>query len=398
MQQDMAQDRIQALAHAGEAGVVIVGAGLAGYTLAKELRKLAPDQAITLVSADAGALYSKPMLSNALAQGHAAQALVQASAAQQSERLGIRVMAACPVRAIHASAHRLETEAGDLPYGQLVLALGARPRRPTWARDDAVLSVNHLDDYARFRERLQPGSRVCIVGAGLVGCEFANDLAAAGHAVTVVNSAALPLANILPEALGHRVMTSLSGLGVDWHCDQAVIGVEPDASGWRVVLRGGAAVHADLVLSAVGLEAETGLARSAGLATGRGITVDRHLATADPHIHALGDCAEVENLWLPYVLPLMQQARSLAATLAGQPTALTLPALPVVVKTPACPLVVCPPPAGAQGAWQAHQDSPEGAEYVFTNPDGAALGFALAGSACAKRRQWAGRVPPLLGG
>lgn len=377
-------------------GVVIVGAGLAGYTLAKELRKLAPDQAITLVSADVGDLYSKPMLSNALTQGQSVQALVQASAAQQAERLGIRVMTQCPVRALHPTDHRLETEAGDLIYERLALALGARPRRPTWAREDAVLSINHLDDYARFRQRLQPGTRVCIIGAGLVGCEFANDLAAAGYGVTLVNGAALPLANVLPEALGHQVMASLSALGVTWRCAGEVIGVESAASGWRVVLREGEAVEADLVLSAVGLEAETGLARSAGLPTGRGIRVDRYLATANRHIHALGDCAEVENLWLPYVLPLMQQARSLAATLAGQPTALSLPALPVVVKTPACPLVVCPPPDGARGTWQAEQDSPDGAEYVFIGADGAPLGFALAGAACARRRHWASRVPPLL--
>lgn len=388
MNHDLNQDR--------NAGVVIVGAGLAGYTLARELRKLAPERTITLVSADSGALYSKPMLSNALAQGHTAQALVQASAAQQSQRLGIRVLAQRRVRAIHPSARRLETDAGDLPYERLVLALGARPRRPGWARDDAVLSVNHLDDYARFRERLRPGSRVCIVGAGLVGCEFANDLAAAGHGVTVVNSTALPLTNVLPEALGRQVMSRLANLGVDWRCGRDVIGVDPAESDWRVVLSEGETVQADLVLSAVGLEAETALARSAGLHTGRGITVDRYLATSDPCIHALGDCAEVEGLWLPYVLPLMQQARSLAATLAGQHTAMNLPALPVVVKTPACPLVTCPPPAGAQGTWQARRDTPDGAEYAFTDEGGRELGFALAGDACGLRRQWAARMPDLL--
>ncbi|MEW6677972.1 MAG: FAD-dependent oxidoreductase [Pseudomonadota bacterium] len=379
-----------------DAPLVIIGAGLAGYTLAKELRKLAPDLPITLVTADSGALYSKPMLSNALAQGQAPEALVQASAAQQAEKLGITVLPHCPVKAIHREIRQLDTACGPLAYSRLVLALGARPRRLVADGAEALPAVNHLDDYASFRQGLAPGARVIILGAGLVGCEFANDLAATGHAVTLVEAAERPLARVLPAALSQRLQTSLAALGVAWHCGSQVKSVTPAGSGWQVKLADGSVLEGDGVLSAIGLEPETALAQAAGLAVGQGIQVDRTLATCDPDIYALGDCVEVEGLVLPYVLPLMQQARSLAATLAGTPTRMSLPALPVAVKTPACPLVVCPPPVGAEGDWIADRDDAGGAQYRFVDGAGALLGFALAGDACGQRRALAAQAPALL--
>lgn len=381
--------------------IVIVGAGLAGYTLAKELRKLAPDQSIALVTADSGALYSKPMLSNALAQGHTAPGLVQAGAEDQAAKLNLDLRAHCTASAIRPADHVLETTGGPLPYRHLVLALGANPRQPDFPGAEHVLSVNHLDDYARFRERLAPGAHVAILGAGLVGCEFANDLAASGYGVTLVENAERPLARMAPPELSRRLQASLASLGVAWHCGSGIRELRQEERGYTLVLRDGAQMQADLVLSAIGLAPETALARDAGLAVGRGIRVDSLLATSQRDIHALGDCAEMDDkasggLLLPYVLPLMAQARALAATLAGTPTRLVLPALPVAVKTPVCPMVLCPPAAVAQGSWHQERDDAAGAIHHFLAPDGALLGFALAGDACGQRRQLAARVPALL--
>ena len=376
--------------------ILIVGAGLAGYTLAKELRKLAPDQPITLVTADSGALYSKPMLSNALAQGHTPQGLIQASAEDQAAKLNLDLRHHCAAVAIRAGEHVLETACGALPYRHLVLALGARPRKLGFPGAKLALSVNHLDDYARFRERLAPGARVAILGAGLVGCEFANDLAASGHKVAIVETTDRPLARMAPPGLSQRLQASLASLGVEWHCGSGVTALRSVEDGYEIVLNDGSILQADLVLSATGLVPETALAQSAGLATGRGILVDGMLSSSVPDIYALGDCAEVGGLLLPYVLPLMQQARSLAATLAGTPTRLALPALPVAVKTPACPLVLCPPAAEAPGSWHSERDDDAGASHHYLGPDGALLGFALAGDACGQRRQLAARAPALL--
>lgn len=376
--------------------VVIVGAGLAGYTLARELRKLAPALPITLVSADAADFYSKPMLSNALAQGNAPAALVQGSAADQAAKLDIEIRGHCRVHAIRRAERRLDTEADPITYGRLVLALGARPRRLAIPGGGLALSVNHLDDYARFRARLMPGAHVCILGAGLVGSEFANDLAAAGYRVTLVEPATAPLAHMLPPPLSERLRDALAGTGVAWRGATTAVAIEAADVGYAVVLADGTSVRADLVLAATGLEPETDLARAAGLAVARGIVADRRLATSDPAIHALGDCVEVAGMVLPYVLPLMQQARTLAANLAGGETDLQLAAMPVAVKTPACPLVVCPPPPAAAGQWLAERDDATGATYRFRDAAGRLLGFALAGDAGGQRRQLAAQVPAML--
>ncbi len=378
------------------ASTVIVGAGLAGYTLAKELRKLVPDQPITLVTADSGALYSKPMLSNALAQGNTPESLIQAVAEDQAEKLGITLFPHRKVLAIDRQAKRLETDQGPLPYGRLVLALGARPRRPSFPGAEFLFSVNHLDDYAGFRARLFPGAKVVILGAGLVGCEFANDLALGGYQVTLVEAAGQLLGNQVPPALADRLMQGLVALGVTCHCLSGIQQVKAGSGGYLVELRQGEWLEADVLLSAVGLQAETEVAAAAGLDVGRGIVVDASLSTRDPDIFALGDCAEVAGLSLPFVLPLMQQARALAATLSGTTTRLSLPALPVAVKTPACPLVLCTPPADSVGHWQQERDDAAGASYHYVAASGALLGFALAGDACAQRRQLAGRAPALL--
>jgi len=173
----------------------------------------------------------------------------------------------------------------------------------------------------------------------------------------------------------------------------------PDGAGLVVTLSDGSTLETDLVLSAIGLKPRTQLASSAGVAVARGIQVNRELVTSVPHVHAIGDCAEVAGQLLPYVLPLMAQARALAATLAGKPTPVSYPAMPVVVKTPAWPTVICPPAPDAQGQWQLNaSDEAVEARFVGTATDGSEqlLGFALQGKAVSQRQALASQVPPLL--
>jgi rubredoxin---NAD+ reductase len=164
-----------------------------------------------------------------------------------------------------------------------------------------------------------------------------------------------------------------------------------------LTLSDGSTLQADLVLSAIGLKPRVALATLAGAQVGRGVVVNRQLATSVPHVHALGDCAEVDGLVLPYVLPLMTQARALAATLAGNPTALSYPAMPVVVKTPAWPTVVCPPAVDAAGQWQVTEtDEAVEARFVSSANAEQLLGFALQGKAVAQRQTLAALVPTVL--
>ena len=386
------------MAESAASPVVIVGSGLAGYTLAREFRKLDRQTPLVILSRDQAGFYSKPMLSNALAGGKTAAALVMKPAEKMAEELPATVLARQTVSSFDAAARTLHLANGpSIGYRDLVLALGADPIRLPLEGDGAadVLSVNDLDDYARFSARLDGVSTVAILGGGLIGCEFANDLLSRGIAPTVIDPAAGPLSRLLPPAAGDWLRARLEAAGVRFRFGVAAGRIDRSASGFTLGLSDGSHLEAGLVLSAIGLRPRTAMAREAGLAVDRGIVTNRLLATSAPHVHALGDCAEVEGHTLPYVMPIMQQARALAATLAGTPTAVAYPAMPVVVKTPACPTVVCPPPMSATGSWSVEAGT-EALEARFHAADGSLLGFALMGSATAQRQALAAQVPGLL--
>jgi len=367
--------------------IVIIGSGLAGYTVIRELRKLDAATPITLVTSDAGDFYAKPALSNALTQGKTAAQLVTTPAAAMAAQLDVTLFSHATVLGVDTAARAVSTTRGTLRYAKLVLALGADPIRLSLDGDaaDAVMSVNDLSDYVAFREHLERARHVAILGAGLIGCEFANDLAGAGYRVTVIAPSSRPLANLLPEAAGRAVSQGLEKAGVYWIFGRrAVAASHRTLGGVELTLDDGSSIEADLVLSAVGLRPRTEPARAAGIAVNRGIAVNARLETSAAEVYAIGDCAEIEGQVLPYVQPIMQAARSLAKTLTGEATAVRFPPMPVVVKTPACPVATQPVPPAMAGAWQCEQTA-DGVRMVCTGPDSRLIGFALTGKCTAER-------------
>lgn len=378
--------------------IVILGTGLAGYSLARELRKLDQNTDLVLLSRDQAESYSKPMLSNALAQGKTPEQLVNAEPAVMAEQLKAQILANQGVQAIDPERRRCVLTHGEsIRYRDLVLALGADPIRLSFAGDaaDSVLSINDLDDYRRFRAALAGAQRVLIIGAGLIGCEFANDLFQSGYQVSLVDLAEQPLGRLVPPQLAQGLQTAFASAGVDWYLGHSVVSVNQLATGYRVELDNGQVVETDLVLSAIGLRPRLQLAQQAGLAVERGIQVNRRMQTSNLHIYALGDCAAVEGLLLPFVMPIMHAARALAKTLTGTPTEVVYPAMPVVVKTPAHPVVVAPPPRDATGQWQ-EIATPSGVQAEFRGTDGDLLGFALSGTAVGQKQALSKQLPPTL--
>lgn len=366
--------------------IVIVGSGLAGYTLLKELRKRDSATPVTLVTADDGTSYAKPNLSNALTAGKTAAALASTRADKLASELNATILTRTRVTAIDPAAQRLHHDSGELEYRKLILALGADPipHGLDGASAPAVLAVNDLADYAAFRRALDGRQRVAVLGGGLIGCEFANDLAHAGFVVDVVHLGAWPLERLLPVEAGQSLADSLAALGVTWHFGRSAKGIEPEGADYRLVLDNGETIAADVVLSAIGLRPRIQLAQAAGIPVGRGIRTNSLLETGIPNVYAMGDCAEVEGLNLPYVQPLLVQARALAATLTGTPTAVVYPAMPVLVKTPAHPVAVLPPKIGAAGGWQVGCGD-RGICALHMDPSGRLQGFALTGSETGRR-------------
>lgn len=389
------------------APLVIVGSGLAGYTLAREWRKLNATTPLVVVSRDEAGFYSKPMLSNALAGGKTPSALVMKGAAQMAADLKADVLPHTQVVAVDAVARTVTLEGPTgrrcLHYGQLVLALGADPIRLPIGGDAAarIRSVNDLDDFAAFMAEIEGAQRVAILGAGLIGCEFANDLLARSIQPTVIDPAPAPLGRLLPPEAGTYLKQRLADAGITFLHGLSAERVDADPNGGlALTLTDGSRVQADAVLCAVGLRPRVSLAQAAGVMTARGVLTDRFLRTTVEGVFALGDCVELQHEGqghvLPFVMPLMQQARALAATVAGTPTPVVYPAMPVTLKTPACPTVVCPPPPAATVQWST-ESLEGGCAAMAHGADGALLGFALMGSATSRKQELAKSLPPLMG-
>lgn len=381
--------------------ILIIGTGLAGYSTAREFRRHDTDTPVTLITRDDGASYYKPDISEARAKGNEPADLVQKTADEMAERLDATVRTYEQVEAIDREARQIRLPGETLTYSRLVLAWGADPIMLNLAGDavEAVHKVNSLMDYRVFRDNLEASQHVAILGAGLIGCEFANDLTQSGYKVAVADPAGWPLAQLLPEKAGRAVQGALAHAGVDWHLGHAATAVhEGDDGRYRITLDDDSHIAADVILSAVGLRAGTQLAEAAGLAVDRAIVVDRTLATSDPNIYALGDCAEVDGHWRPFVGPLMQCARALGKTLAAgedeAPSRVKYPTLPIVIKTHVCPVTVYPP-AEAHGEWIIEGEG-TALEARFVDHNDNLRGFALTGEANNKRRDYMKAAPPLM--
>lgn len=386
-------DAVRSTSVSDDHPVVVVGTGLAGITLARELRRRGAHRAITLVSADSGDAYAKPALSNALAQRRDADALVNASSETWARELNVTVLSRTRVLAIDRDNRLVQTDRGPLAYGRLVLAVGADPIRISLAGDGAhaVCSINDLEDYRHWRSTLDPlgtGASVAVIGAGLIGSEFADDLSAAGYQVTVIDPATRPLANLAPQAIGLGLQEQLRARGVRWLLGRKPVAVRSNGvgAGYALALDDGSCLSVRAILSAVGLRPRTALARACGLAVDRGIVVDDRLASSDPEVSALGDCAQIGGSVRPFVMPLMASARALAATLSGDPTALDLPPMPVIVKTPSWPIALLPVAPGQPGGWEGNADS-AGVRLLWRDGE-RLLGFALAGQYASERSLW----------
>lgn len=378
--------------------VVIIGSGLAGYAVARELRKLNTEFDVIMLSADHGGFYSKPMLSNALSSGKTPESIVNGDATQMASQLKISIRPHCRVSAIDQAARAVTLADGEkIPYSQLVLALGADQVHLPLSGDGvlSILTINDLDDYKKFRVALTGKKRISIIGAGLIGCEFANDLATAGYHVDVIDISAQPLGRLLPPAGGAFIRQRLEAAGVVFHLNATTQSIDQAQERLRLTFADGNVIESDIVLSAVGLRARTQLAASAGIPVNRGIVVNRLLQTQFDDIYALGDCAEVAGKVLPFVMPITHAARALAATLAGNPTEVRYPAMPVIVKTPACPAVVSPPDFTIKGEWHVEADQ-NGVKALYKDDTGRLLGYALLGAATQEKNSLTPHLPPVL--
>lgn len=324
--------------------IVIIGYGMAGARLAAELHARRGDLKITVFGAERHRAYNRIMLSNLLA-GRADELDVTLTEAAGH---GIDVRSGQPVVAIEPATRTVRVADGTaVEYDQLVLATGSRavvpalpglsptgdaPGADPASLPERVAVFRTLDDCRRILAAADGARSALILGGGLLGLEAARGLAARGLDVRVVHKVGQLMERQLDATASAVLARTLAGLGVDTELAAAAESVAATDDGVRLRLGDGRELAADLLVLACGVRPDIDLARRAGLRVGRGVVVDDRMATSDPRIWAIGDCAEHDGVVTGLVAPAWEQARVLARVLAGDDPGARYRPLPTVTR------------------------------------------------------------------
>ncbi|MEM9243308.1 MAG: FAD-dependent oxidoreductase [Pseudomonadota bacterium] len=371
--------------------VLIIGSGFAGYSVARELRQLDKQAEIVIITQDDGCFYSKPFLSKAMTDKKTPEMLAMKSAAQFSEELNADILNHAEVTTINTQSQQVfyHNDSGEHQqhYDKLVLACGAETLKVPLNGDatEQVYQVNNLEDYRQFRTEIENKKHITLIGAGLIGCEFANDLSNVDYQIDVISLDQWPLPKLLPQAIGQVLQQALEKNGVRFHLSVEVSTINHQEQQLSIQLSNGESIQTDVALAAIGLKPMTKLAEKAGIAIKRGIVTDQYLQTSAENVYAIGDCAEVCDIIRQHIAPIRFSAASLAATLAGNPSKIHYPAMAVGVKTPSYPLVICPPIFDQNGQWQIDINDDNSVKALHYDADQQLNGFILGGKTVAER-------------
>ena len=303
--------------------LVVIGAGMASGRMLEHLFDMAPGQwDVTLFNAEPRGNYNRLMLSPVLSGDKTYDQIVTHDDAWYAAQ-GVTCRFGESVTAIDRDARVVQGANGPVPYDALVIATGLAPfiiplpghRLP------GVVAYRDLEDTNAMIAASRPGARTVVIGGGLLGLEAAAGMAARGAEVTVIHLMGHLMERQLDPAAAYLLQRDLEGRGIRVHCKGATKAILGTDRVEAVLLEDGTVYPADLVCMAVGIRPETRLANDAGVEVARGITVDDQMRTSDPAIFALGECVEHDGQLFGLVAPLYDQARVLAATLAGQDAA-----------------------------------------------------------------------------
>ena len=273
---------------------IIVGASLAGAKAAESLRTEGFDGRIVLIGEEASLPYERPPLSKAFLRGESDRASTQVHGDAFYSRHEIEIRNSTRAEELDVASREVVLAGGErLSFDRLLLATGAEVRRlrVEGAELDGVHYLRSVEDSEELRERLQPGSRITVVGAGWIGAEVAASARQRGADVTLIDPMAVPLQRVLGESVGGIYRDLHADNGVDLRLGDGVQSFEGRGRIASVQTSSGESIGTDTVVVGVGVTPRSDLAERAGLEVNNGVVVDGRLETSVPRIFAAGDVA-----------------------------------------------------------------------------------------------------------
>lgn len=305
---------------------IIIGQGIAGATAANTLRKLDPENPVTIITDEVDYLYSRVDLPDIIAGKHEpAEAGLQN--AEDLAAAGINCLMGERVTAVAPAQKTVDIASGGrLKYDKLLIATGSLPVIPALSNSDSrgVYSLWTMRQAQAIITAARAARNAVVVGAGLIGLKTALALRARGLHVTVVEKLPRVMPRQLDDAASEMLADRLRTSGVAIRVNTGVDGITAANGMVHGVEVGGGVTPADMVIMAIGVKPNIGLAVAAGISTGHGITVDEFQQTSVPDIYAAGDAAEtIDNmtgkLTVPAIWPVaVEQGRTAAYNMAGQ--------------------------------------------------------------------------------
>jgi NAD(P)H-nitrite reductase large subunit len=300
--------------------IVVVGNGMAGARVVDDLLRRDSSLAITVLGEEEQPAYNRILLSDVLAGKRRHSDIVLRSAAGPVRHLGVRV------ERIDRGAQTVHGSDGcAFAYDALVLATGSTAvvppvhgiAGPSGKLLPGVHVFRTVEDCAAIAREARRATRAVVVGGGLLGLEAARGLLEHGLSVDVVHGPDR-LMDLQLDAVGGAVLRrAVEALGVGVHLGSFASAVLGTRCVTGIGLADGRTVDGDLVVLACGVRPQVALARDAGLEVDRGILVDDELRTSDPHVHAIGECAQHRGTVYGLVAPAWDQAAVVAEVATG---------------------------------------------------------------------------------
>ena len=270
---------------------VIIGNGVAATGCIEGIRSVDKEGSITVVSEENHEVYCRPLISYYLEKKTNLERMRYRDEAFY-ERMGCQVLYGKKAVSINKEKKEALLDDGSvLPYTSLCLATGSSPFLPSFEGLDTVpekYSFLTLDDALALEEAISDTSRVLIIGAGLIGLKCAEGICKRAASVTVCDLADRVLSSILDDDAAAIVQRHLEANGLSFLLGDSVARFDKK----NAQMNSGAVVDFDVLVLAIGVRANTALAKDAGGEVGRGIQIDSHMQTSLSDIYAAGDCAE----------------------------------------------------------------------------------------------------------
>ena len=290
--------------------IIIIGSGYAGWKLVETLRKHSLE-AITMITKSNGDYYSRPKISKEI--GEKSSNLIIKHADILATEHNVTLVNNCEAIGIDRNRKHLITDKGIFKYSTLIIASGSKTNHNFDKKISNLYTIDQIEDYTIFKENVKENDRIAVVGAGLIGCEVADNLSKNNYNVTIINKHQELICNLIPPPVSKKLSESFISANIKIKNLSEVISIKNTENLISCSFSDKSVESYEKVVLCIGIKSNIDFPKRAGIDTGKhGLIVDEFMRTNDKNIFSLGDCVEVNGLTSRFLSSIVEQADVIA--------------------------------------------------------------------------------------